>query len=153
MRTRWQIKTGEALFVSGVLKAPLRGCPFLLANAGGVVHSLFSINEPIESSLNVRFFLTPPNWRGLKIAPFFGAKVIDFAWFSSLSKHRGAATSSTKVGRVSFFLQVCEQVSNNALKASHKTVLQNWSVRSLTYQHSEGEMECGSRNQGMRCQK
>lgn len=93
------------------------------------------------------------NSRGrLSIAPsLFQAtsKIINFAWFSSLSKHRGAATSSMKMGRVSFFLQVREQVSNDALKALHS--FQNSIF--FAFQHSEGEMECGSRNQGMRCQK
>lgn len=156
MKNRWQIKTGEALCERGVLKAPLRGCPFLPANVGGTERIiLFHINQYVDLVF-VRL-PKPLNLRGgLKPAPSFKAttaKVIDFAWFSSLTKLRGAATSSTKVGRVSFFSQVLKQIFHNFFKASHKAVLQNWSVPIFTYQHSEGEMECGSRNQGMRCQK
>lgn len=121
MKTHGQTKQqGEALFERGVLIEPLRGCPVVLPVRGGGANTHFQSLSRLGFSMCVRLIPNPPNWRGLKIAPLFGAKVINFAWFSSLSKHRGAATSSMKMGRVSFFLQVREQVFHNALKALHK---------------------------------
>lgn len=92
---------------------------------------------------------SPRNWRGLNAASLFGAtsKINDVAWFSSLSKRRGATSTLPYGGRASFFLKVLHQISYNLFKAFHGFGSFLFSFR-LAYQHSEiGSQKIGKVSQ------
>lgn len=81
--------------------------------------------ETTERFLTSVQYSLPTNWRGLKIAPLFGAEVNNFGL--SLAQQRSGVVSLLPFRPAAFFFKFNHEVGDNFLKRFH-VVLQNQST-------------------------
>ena len=102
-------------------------------------------------SLSVRYASLLTFERGLTAPPLFGVEINDFG--RPFAHQCRAGVFLLPRIRPALF-NVLHQFLHNCFKAFHGfgSLSLSGTLPPLTNQSSEGEMECGSKNQGMRCQ-